>query len=106
MQILNLDFRDRPGVASSSACAEVLLALFRAARSSIGRTTLLCSSALHCNLVCERPGFCYHRRDFIGDGLSLPGIPCSCAADAQGAMVARVQPRRQPHTLESIDEHE
>jgi hypothetical protein len=97
---------DRPGLTTCSSSAEVLLVLFQAVQSSISGTALVCDSALDCNLVCERPGPCYRRAVFIGDDLAVPGSPCSCAPDGQGAMVARVRPRRQPHTLESIDEHE
>ena len=97
---------DRLEVTSSCFSAEVLLALLRAIESSISRSALLCSSADHRGLVCERPGPCYRRAVFIGDDLAVQGSPCSCAPDGQGAMVALVRPRRQPHTLESIDEHE
>jgi hypothetical protein len=85
---------DRLEVTSSSSSAEVLLALLRAAKSSIGRTALLCSSALYCSLVCERAGPWYRRAVFIGDDLAVHGSPCSCAADGQGDMVGVVRPRR------------
>ncbi len=105
VQILNLAFRDRSEVFSSSSSAEVLLMLFRAAKSSIGRIALLCSSALHCSLVCERPGSWYRRAVVIGDDVAVQGMPCSCAPDGRGAMVALVQFGRPPQTLGSIDEH-
>src|SRR6266480_6104711 len=79
--------------------------LFRPAKSSISGTALLCSSALHCSFVCERPGPCYGRAVFISDDLAVQGSPCSCAADGQGVMVVRAR-RRSPHALESVDEHE
>jgi hypothetical protein len=110
--ILSLGFRcidatdDRLEVTCSSSSAEVVLMLSRAVKSSIGRITLLCSSALDCSFFCERPGPWYRRAVFVGDDLAVQGSPCSYAADGQGVMVARVQPRRQPHPLESIDEHE
>ena len=93
-------------VTLSSSSGEVLFLLSRAVKSSISGTALLCSSAFHCSLVCERPGPCYRRAVFIGDELAVHGSPCSCAPDGQGAMVAPVRPRRQPHALGSIDEHE
>src|SRR6266487_1641099 len=97
---------DRLEIISSSSSGEVLPVLFRAVKSSTGRTALLCSSAFHRRFVSERPGPWYRRAVFIGDDLAVQGSPCSCAADGQGVMVARVQPRRQPLPLESIDEHE
>jgi hypothetical protein len=93
-------------VTSSSSSGKVLLMLFRAVKSSISGTGLRCSSALHCSVVCERPGSCYRWAVFIGDDLAVQGSPCSCAADGQGVMVALVRQRRQPHALGSIDEHE
>jgi hypothetical protein len=97
---------DRLEVICSSWAAEVLLMLFRAVKSSIVRTALLCSSTLRCSVVCERPGPCYRRAVFIGDVLAVHGSPCSCALHGQSAMVAPVQQRRQPDPLGSIDEHE
>src|SRR6266487_3924913 len=91
---------------SSSSSTEVLLTLFRAAKSSVGRIALLCSSTPDFSLVCERPGPWYRRAVFIGDDLAIHRSPCSCAADGQGPMVAGVRQRRQPHPLGSIDEHE
>jgi hypothetical protein len=81
---------DGPEVTSSSLSAEVLLTLFRAAKSSINRIGLCCSSALHCSLVCERPGPWYRRAGFIGDNLAVQNSPCSSATDGQGAVVAPV----------------
>jgi hypothetical protein len=89
-------------VTLSSSSGEVLFLLSRAVKSSITGS----SSTVHCSLLCERPGPCYRRTVFIGDGLAAQGSPCSSAADGQSAMVAGVQRRRQPHTLGSIDEHE
>jgi len=97
---------DRLEIISSSSSGEVLPVLFRAVKSSTGRTALLCSSAFHRRFVSERPGPCYRRAVFIGDDLAVQGSPCSCAPDGQGAMVALVQFGRPPHTLGSIDEHE
>jgi hypothetical protein len=57
------------------AGGEVMLMLFRAAKSSISRLRLLCSSALDCNLVCERPGPWYRRAVFISDDLAVDGSP-------------------------------
>jgi hypothetical protein len=84
---------------------EVLLTLLGPAKSSICRTALLCSSALACSLVCERPEPCYRRAVFIGDDLAVRSNPRSPPPHRQGALLAPHQ-RRQPHTLESIDEHE
>jgi hypothetical protein len=70
VQIFNPDFRDQSGVTSSSACAELSPMLFRAVKSSISRIGLLYSSALHCSLLCERPGSRYGRAVFIGDELA------------------------------------
>src|SRR5437773_9324667 len=72
---------DGPEVTSSSLSAEVLLVLFRAAKSSLNRIGLCCSSALHCSLVCERPGPWYRRAGFIGDYLAVQNSLCSCAAE-------------------------
>ena len=84
---------DRLEVNSSSASGAVLLMLFRAVKSSIGRTTLLCSSALDCSLVCERPGSCYGRAVFIGDDLAVQSGPRSSSPHGQSAMVALVRRR-------------
>jgi hypothetical protein len=105
VQKLNLDFRDRSRVASSLSAAEVLLMLFRAVKSSIGGTALLCSGAVYCSLVCDRQPW-YRRAIFTPNDLAAQSRPCSSPAHGQGVMVARVRPRRQPHALESIDEHE
>jgi hypothetical protein len=88
------------------ADGEVLLALFGPAESSSNRITLLCSNALGCSLVCERPGPCYRRAIFIGDDLAILGRARSSPPHRQSAMVACIQQRRQPHPLESIDKHE
>jgi hypothetical protein len=85
-----------------SSSGEVLFLLSRAVKSSITGS----SSTVHCSFLCERPGPCYRRAVFIGDGLAVQGSPCSCAADGQSAMVAPVRQWRQPDTLGSIDEHE
>jgi hypothetical protein len=97
---------DRLEVTSSWTSAEVLHTLFRAVKSSISRTALVCSSALHCSLICERPGPWYRRAVFIGDDLAVQSSPRPCAPHGQGALVALVGHRRQPHTLGSIDQHE
>jgi hypothetical protein len=97
---------DRLEVTSSSSSTEVLLTLFRAVKSTIRRVALLCGSARDCSLVCERPEPWYRRAVFTGDELAVQGSSCSYAPDRQGAMVARVRQRRQPHALGSIDEHE
>src|SRR6266550_5242690 len=85
---------------------EASLTLLRAAKSPITRIALLCSSGLHPNVVCERPGPCYRRAVFIGDELAVDSSPCSCDPDGQGAILAAVRLRRQPHPLESFDQHE
>ena len=72
---------DRPERAS----AEVLL--FGALESWISRTGLLCGSAFHCSLVCERPGPCYGRAVFIGDDLAVQSsrmLICSPRARCYG----------------------
>ena len=93
-------------VTSSSSSGKVLPVLFRAVKSSISGTGLRCSRALHCSLICERPGPWYRRAVFVGDDLAVPSRACSSPPRGQGAMVALFRPGRQPHTLESIDEHE
>jgi len=114
-QILSLGFgcfgcidatSDRRGVTTCSSSTEALLVLFRAVQTPINCIALLCGHALDCSLVCERPGPCYGRAVFIGDGLAVQGSPCSYAPDGQGVMVALVQRRRQPHALGSINKHE
>ena len=105
LQIITLWFCDRPSVISSSACAEASVLPFRAVKSWRGRISVLCSRALHCSLVSERPGPCYRWAVFIGVDLAVRSNPCSYVPDGQGALLAPHQ-RRQPHTLESIDEHE
>jgi hypothetical protein len=97
---------DQLEIISSSSSGEVLLTLFRAAKSSISPIALLCSSALHRSFVWERTRPCYRRAVFIGDDLAIQSGPRSAAPDGQGAMVALVRPGRQPHTLGSIDKHE
>src|SRR5438309_4176724 len=110
--IISLGFRyidancDRSEVTSSSSSAEVLLTLFRPIKSSISGTALLCSSALHCSLVCERPGPCYGRAVFTSDDLAVQRSPRSPPPHRQSAVVALVQRRRQPHALGSINKHE
>jgi hypothetical protein len=85
---------DRLEVTSSSSFAEVLLMLFRPVENWISRTALLCGSALHCSLVCERPGSCYRRAVFIGDDLAMDGGPRSCPTHRQGDILAPVRLRR------------
>src|SRR6266550_7571343 len=97
---------NRPGVTTCSSSAEVLLVLFRAVQSSISGTALLCSSALDCSLVCERPGSCYGRAVFTSDDLAVQRSPRSPPPHRQSAVVALVQRRRQPHALGSINKHE
>ena len=75
LQILNLNFRDRSGIIFSSF-TEVLLMLFRAVGSSVGRTGLVCSSTPDCSLVRERSEPCYRRAVFIGEDLAVQGSPC------------------------------
>jgi hypothetical protein len=66
---------DATGAQSEVNCflagGEVMLTLFGAVKSSITGTALLCSSALDCSLVRERPGSCYRRAVFIGDDLAV-----------------------------------
>jgi hypothetical protein len=80
--------------------------LFAAVKSSISCAALVCSSAVACSRICERPGPCYRRAVFIGDNLAIPGSPRPSPPHRQGAMVACIQQWRQPHPLESIDKHE
>jgi hypothetical protein len=105
-QIINPRFRDRSGVGSSLACAGVWLMLYRAVKTSISGAALLCNRATHCCLVCERPGPRYRRTVFFSYDLAVQGMPCSSASYRQGAMVAHVRERRQPHALESPNQHE
>ena len=110
--ILSLGFRcidetaDRLEVTSSSSSAGGLLLRFRAVKSSIDRTALLCSSAVHCSLVCEGPGSCYRRAIFVGHDLAVQGSTRSSPSHRQGALVALVRQRRQPHALGSIGQHQ
>jgi hypothetical protein len=67
---------------------EVLLILFRVANSSISSTALLCSSALHCSLVSERPKPWYRRAVFIGDDLAVRSNPRLPPPHRQGALLA------------------
>jgi hypothetical protein len=97
---------DRSEVTCFLGGDEALLTLLRAAKSPITRIALLCSSGLHPNVVCERPGPCYRRAVFIGDELAVDRSPCSYAPDGQGAILAPVRQRGQPHPLGSIDQHE
>src|SRR4030095_5763051 len=101
---------DATGAKSEVTCflagGEVLLTLLRAIKSSMVRTASFCISALDCSLICECPGPWYRRAVFIGDELAVHGMPCSYAADGQGAILAPVYPRRQPYPLGSIDEQE
>jgi hypothetical protein len=66
---------DASGAHSEVTCflagGEVLLRLFRAAKSWISRTAVVCSSALADSRICERPGPCYRRAVFIGDDLAI-----------------------------------
>src|SRR4029453_15303814 len=57
------------------------------AESSSNRTTLVCSNALGCSLVCERPGPCYSGAVFIGDDLALRGNSCSFATNRQSPLL-------------------
>jgi hypothetical protein len=68
---------DRSGVICSLRCAEALLTLFGAAKSSISCAALVCSSAVACSGICERPGPCYGRPVFIGEDLAIQSRPCS-----------------------------
>jgi hypothetical protein len=63
--------RDGLGVISSSACAEASVLPFRTVKSWRSRISVLCSSAVHSSLVCERPRPGYRRAIFIGDDLAL-----------------------------------
>jgi hypothetical protein len=89
---------DGTGAQSEVTCflagGEVLVMLSRAAKSSISRIRLLCSSALDCNLVCERPGPCYRGAVFIGDDLAAQSGTRSAPSHRQGAMVAFFRPGR------------
>jgi hypothetical protein len=67
---------DRLEAPFPSTSGEVLLILFRAAKSSIRRSVLHCNSALHCRLVCDRPGPCYRWPVFAGNDLALQSGSC------------------------------
>jgi hypothetical protein len=105
-QMNDISFRGRPGLTCSSVCAEVSLTLPKTVGTSINRAAVLCGRAIYRRLVCDRPGPRYGGTVFISDDLAVDGSPCASAADGQGAILAPVHPRRQPHTLGSIYEHE
>jgi hypothetical protein len=102
---LRITISDATGAQSEVTCflggGEALLMFFRAVKSSISGTALLCSSALHWSLLCERPGPGYSRTVFIGDDLALRGNSCSFAADRQSPLRDK---RGSLPTLESRDE--
>ena len=81
---------DRLEVASPSLFTEVLLPLLQAVETSISRIALLCSSADHRGLVCERPGPCDGRPMVSYTHLAMDGGPRSCPTHRQGALLAPV----------------
>jgi hypothetical protein len=86
-QISNPRFRDSSRVTSSSACAEASVLSFRTVKSWRGRISVLCSSAVHSSLVCERPGPGYSRAVFVSDDLALRGNSCSFATNRQSPLL-------------------
>ena len=98
--------RGRVEITCSSMSDKVLLVLLRAAKRAIGRTVVVCGSAVAGSRICECPGSCYRRAVFIGDELAAHASPCSSAAHREGAILEPVRRRPLPSTLESIDKHQ